>query len=276
VFLCITLNNTGRFAMLFRRELIRNLKSFIITMLINGFMIVYCLAIGKKMGVDIQQIIDLKFPEQLQAAFGFSGLNYSQGESILALAFSYIYLFLAIYLAGLFANIVSKEYRDKTAEYLFSLPSPKITIVLTKLYVALIYLLLSTLTCYVIAYFSAKAYYDGNFNMKVIFLMSLAWLMGGLVFGAISFFISSFYSYSKSIGSITVGIVMVMYLFQVVISLNDDLEKLKYISPFDWFKGDEILQNLSLNSTYVIIALGISALCLVIGIHRFNKKEVLV
>ncbi|HQH19210.1 MAG TPA: ABC transporter permease subunit [Bacteroidales bacterium] len=262
--------------MLFKRELRRNVKSFIVSCLICSLMVVYVISIAPSFGEDIQQIIDLKFPKPLQKAFGISELDFSNPVGFFGLMFSYIYLFFSIYTAGVFSSIVSKEFTEKTAEYLFSLPANRIQIMISKLLVAIIYALLTIIILYGLTIISFTIFIGDNYNQTPLFLMALSWLIGGITFGSIAFLVSSFFSKQRTISAISVGMVMVMYMFQVIISMNKKLENLKYISPFDWFKGSDIANSGTISGTYILIAITISISCLIVGIIRFNKKDVLV
>jgi len=262
--------------MLFKRELKRNLKSFLVTILICGFMIVWVVSMSKKMGPDIKTILDLKFPGPLQEAFGMANLDFGSAKSFFALIFSYIYLFLAIYIAGVFATIMSKEFSDKTAEYLFSLPVPRFRIIATKLSVSLLYFVVIIILMFFLSWISFAMNIKGSFDLKLITLFSLAWLIGGLVFASLAFLISSFFPYSKSISSVSVILIMVMYMLQIVIAVNDKLDNLKYISPFDWFKGSEIANTMSLDTTYCLIGVFVIIVSIAIGFRRFLKSDVLI
>lgn len=262
--------------MLFRREIKRNLKSFLISTFICSLLIVYLVSMSPKFGTDIKQLLDMKFPEEMQLAFGMNGLDFNQANSFFAICFSYIYLFISIYIATIFATIVSKEFSDKTAEFLFSLPRRRINLILTKLAVALLYSFAAILIIFLVSCLSFAMIIKENYTLQPIVLMSVAWFLGGITFGGIALLISSFVTKSKTSSSVSVGIVLVMYLFQIVISLNPDIDFLKYISPFDWFTGSEINNTGELSFTYCLIAIFISSISIFIGIRRFKKMDVLV
>ena len=262
--------------MLFIRELKRNMKSFVVTAVLCGIMIIYVVSMSKSMGPDIQQILDMKLPKQFQDAFGMGGLDFNNADGFFAMIFTYIYLFIAIYIAGVFAGIVSKEFSDKTAEYLFSLPLKRIHIIITKLSVAAIYFVILVLLLFFLSYLSFFINAKDSLDMKLILLMASAWFLGGLTFGALAFLLSSFFSYSKAISSITIALVMFMYMLQVIISVNDKLDNLKYISPFDWYKGSDIVNSMSISTTYSLIAGGVIIVSLIIGTRRYMKMDVLI
>lgn len=262
--------------MLFKRELKRNLKSFLIVCIVCAAFVMYVISIAPSFGKDIQQLLDLKLPRQMQSAFGMRNLDFGTPIGFYALVFSYIYLIVSIYTAGLFASIVLKEFSDKTAEYLFSLPIKRMKIITSKLSVAFFYSVLVIILIFMVSILSLSFFIKEDYEFLSILLMSVSWLLGGITFGSIAFLVSSFHLKTRSASSTATGIVLIMYLLQVVISLNKNLENLKYFSLFDWFKGSDIANSGEISITYCIIGIVISVICLVYGALRFKKMDVLI
>ncbi len=262
--------------MLFKREMNRNFKSFLIIVLICSLMAMYMISIMPSMGSDIQKILDLKLPKQFQVAFGMQGLDFNNPVGVFSIIFSYMYLFLSIYFAGIYANIVSKEFSDKTAEYLFSLPASRTSIIFSKLIIVFIYTIATVLIIFLVSWLALEIFIKTNYELFPVVLMALAWIIGGITFGAIGFLLSSFFTKGRTITALTVGVVVGMFVLQVIISMNHTLDFLKYICPFEWFKGSEIAQTQSLSLTYILIAISISALSIFWGIVRFKRMDVLI
>lgn len=262
--------------MLFKRELKRNLKSFLIVCIVCAALVMYVISIAPSFGKDIQQLLDLKLPKQMQSAFGMKNLDFGTPIGFYALVFSYIYLIISIYTAGLFATIILKEFSDKTAEYLFSLPVKRMKIITIKLSVAFLYSILAIVIIFLISILSFSLFIKEDYEFLPVLLMSVSWLLGGITFGSIAFLVSSFLSKTRSASGVATGIVLIMYLLQVVISLNKNLENLKYFSPFDWFKGSDIANTGEISITYCIIAVIVSVVSIVSGAVRFKKMDVLI
>lgn len=258
--------------MLFQRELRLHLKGFLICTAICVALSLYLIALIPSMGSDIQKLVDMKFPKQLQAAFGMQGLDYKQPMGIYGMMFSYLYLTFAIYAAGMFARIVSKEFSEKTAEYLFSLPAKRLHLIATKLGVATLYLTASILITFLFSWIGFLVLVKEEVNLLPLVLMTAAYWLGALFFGALAFMLSAYYIK----GRMAVGIVLGAYLLQVVISLKEELHFLKYVSPFDWFKGSEIVNGNSLSAVCTCIAIALICVCGWMGIRKFNSKDVLV
>lgn len=257
---------------LFKRELKQNFKSFIICTTICAALALYVIALTPSLGADMQKLLDMKLPNQMQLAFGMNNLDFGTPLGVYGLMFSYLYLTFGIYAAVMFAGIVSKEFTEKTAEYLFSLPSDRITIIVTKLSVAVLYLTASINLTFLVSWAGFAGIIRTGYDIKPVLLMCIAWWLGALFFGAMAFMLSSFNTKTK----MAVGLVMGAYLLQVVISLKEQLKLIKYLSPFDWFKGSDIINGATLSVSYCFIALAAVIICLTIGGERFLNKDVLV
>jgi ABC-2 type transport system permease protein len=257
--------------MILRRELQQNWKGFLICTLICVALSLYMIALLPSMGADIQQLIDVKFPAQLQKAFGMSNMDFKQPMNGYAILFSYFYLTYAIYAASLFSRIVAKEFADKTAEYLFSLPARRIDIILTKLGVAFGFLTASVAITLLVSWIAFAAMIPDHGPLLPLLTMNVASWIGALFFAALSLLLSAFYIKTR----MAVGVVLVAYLLQIVISLKDEMHPLKYLSPFDWFKGSALIHD-GLPISYTLVAVLATAGCLYGGISIFVRKDVLV
>ncbi|MFH0895709.1 MAG: ABC transporter permease subunit [Bacteroidota bacterium] len=258
------------------RELKRNFLAFAITAVVCGMTAIYVISLGPSFGKDIQQILDLKMPKNFQSAFGMAGIDYSNPMGFFGMVFLNIYLLTAIYIAGMFSVIVSKEYRDKTAEFIYSLPGERLNIILSKLTVALAYSVLTVIVTYLFSVIGMRLIIPDAVDLQPILMMSLAWLLGGLALGSLTFLLISFKPESRGSFGLAAGIVMLFYMMQLIISLNENVRWLAYLSPFTWFRGAEIATTGTIGIEFVITALVVCAVCFYFGIKRYRKMDVLI
>lgn len=259
--------------MLIKRELNRNFRSFAIVTGIASVMAGYIISLAPSFGADIQQLLDVKLPKNMQTAFGMDNLNFSSALGVYSISFSYLYLFFAVFAAGIFSTIVSKEFTDKTAEFLFVLPESRSRIMLKKLLVALLYLFLSVAVVFIVSWIMLQTVESGDLNAGPVLLCAVAWLLGSLSMGALAFLLSSFSKRGKTAYTMGIGLVLILFLLQIIISLNQ-ADWLKLVSPFDWFKANEIMAGNSISLFYCLWAIGISAVCLLVGFWRFKRADV--
>jgi ABC-2 type transport system permease protein len=257
---------------LFKRELRLNLVGFLVCTVICSALSIYVITITTSIGPDIKAIIDMKMPQQIQLAFGMAGLDFSSRMGTFALIFSYLYLTYGIYSASLFARIVSKEFTEKTAEFLFSLPAKRIHLILIKLGTAMFYLTAVILTGFLVAWMGFAVIIQAPYKLSTLLQMAVAYWLGAMFFGSLSYMLSSYYIRAR----LAAGLVLGAYLLQLVTSLKAELEPLKYLSPFDWFKGSNIVNRGGLEVDYALVAVVGIMVCLIVGTRRFMRKDVLV
>ncbi|MFZ7101740.1 MAG: ABC transporter permease subunit [Peptococcaceae bacterium] len=131
----------------FLRELKANLKSLIIWS--SGVCLLVVGGMGKYAGLSAsgQSMNDLlaQMPESLKAVWGLGSFDLATVGGYYGVLFVYLAVMAAIHAAMLGAIIISKEERDKTAEFLFVKPISRSKIITAKLGAALVNILLFNL-----------------------------------------------------------------------------------------------------------------------------------
>ena len=174
-----------------KRELKANLKSFLIWF-IPLSLIMYIVTFEFESFYGNAELIDsFASFEFLFQALGVSISNITTPEGYISLLSLYIYLPLTIYSGLLGSDIISKEEKNKTAEYLFSLPVKRQKVIGSKLIVALIYSLLINVLLLLVVCLSylrfdrSSNYFTFLFNMSIgVFLTQLIFLGLGMVLSA--------------------------------------------------------------------------------------------
>ncbi len=221
---------------------------------------------------DNQAIADaMEQFEQLFLALGSTSQDMTTPEGFLGIMAIYIYLPLAIYSGLLGSGIISKEEKDRTAEFLFSLPVSRKKVITTKLIVAIILSLfmVALITGANIAIFSrfnpSSSFY--SFVLK----MGLGVFLTQMIFLSIGVALSSVLKYYKQSGIITISIMISTFMLNILIGFVEELDFLKYISPFNYYSTEKMMEGtfeLSfLLITFFVICAGIFTL------YRFYPKR---
>ncbi|XFA98570.1 ABC transporter permease subunit [Candidatus Izemoplasma sp. B36] len=192
-------------------------------------------------------------------------------EGYLSLVSIYIYLPLAIYSGLLGSNIIAKEERDKTAEYLFTLPVKREKVILNKLVVALFYTVIINVVLLTITYFAFGQLGTSSSYNAFVFNMALGVLLTQLIFMGLGMAVSAILEQYKKAGSITIGILMGTFMLSILIGLTDKIDFMKYFTPFKYFSVDLMLEG-DFKLIFIIIAF-----VLIIGsissVFYFYKKR---
>lgn len=239
-----------------KRELKSNLKSMIIwsislILLISLWMVKFQSIAGN---TQINELLN-SMPQKMLAAFGMDKTNIlSLGGFISALSL-YLYLILGIHAVLLGSNIIAKEERDKTAEYLFTLPISRKKVVEGKLISTIINLSILNLITLSSILISIKKYKKDEGFYKFMLLLFLSLFIVQLIFLSIGMLISSINKRYKKSSNISVSILMITFILASLINMVDSVDFLKYITPFKYFDANYILNEGKMEPVFIVISL---------------------
>jgi ABC-2 type transport system permease protein len=239
-----------------KRELRSHIKSLIIwsvsliifiAMMVSEFSAYYN-------NEEMADILDA-MPKALMDALSMSGTNITTVIGFISMASVYFFLALGIYSGLLGSAIISREERDKTAEFLFVLPVSRVQTIMSKLIAAVILSLTLNLVLAGSIIGNMAQYDKGEgFNEFIGFLM-LAIFITQMIFLSIGMFLASVIKHYKLSGKISMGVLFGLYMVSIFSALSDKLENLKYLTPFKYFEATVIAQELSLEPKYIILSI---------------------
>ncbi|HEY8911259.1 MAG TPA: ABC transporter permease subunit [Desulfosporosinus sp.] len=248
-------------------------------------LIIWCIAILLMVGSGMskydvlsssgQSINDVmsKLPKALQSMFGIGAFDLSKASGFYELLFLYLVLMTTIHAAMLGANIISKEERDKTTEFLMVKPISRNKIITAKLFAALVNLIiLNAVTLIssivIVGYFSKNQ--SENYNivllMGAMFILQLMFMFIGTALAAVS-------KRAKTAPSVATGIILVAYLLSTAIDINSRLDNLKYFTPFKYFEAKTIIPSGGFDPVFLIMSAVIIIISLYITFVFYNKRD---
>lgn len=253
------------------RELRANLKSFIIWIASLTFLFI---------AVSTEFSAFRDNPEILDALGGFDGFYNALGISIgniitpegfVSMMSIYLYVPIAIYSALLGSSIISKEERDKTAEYLFTLPIKREEVLRSKIITGFTYILLFVVVV-VIGLILVFYRFDLTSSFySFMFYLGIGLLFTGLIFMSIGMFFASYLKQYKRSGAITLAITIGSYMLNMLVQIIDELDFLKYLIPYKYFDVQEML-NGNIEFIYVLLSFLIIGSSIT-GVFIFYKKR---
>ena len=263
---------------MFKRELKINLKSFIIwtSILIGLFLVVFLVypSIVNSENMEMMDEMMKMFPEEMLKAFNMdistidSAFGWLKTEG-----FVFVLLITGVYSGILGSNILLKEESDKTIEYLNSVPVTRKNIVVNKILCGLLYIILMIAIIGIFNFIVLSL--SGEFDRKSYMLLSITPLFSSIVIFAVCLFLSTFTHKTKKTLGISLGIVFASYFLNVISEMGESTEFLKYISIFTLADIRNVIVNVSINPLMVILAIGITAIFMILTIIRYDKKELI-
>lgn len=207
-------------------------------------------------GQSISDII-AQFPKAFQIVFGLSGFDLSKASGFFGLLFIYIVLMGTVHAVLLGSDLITKEERDRTAEFLFVRPISRNKVITAKLLAGLFNLIIFNLvttvsSLYFVNYFNK----GGPVNHDILVLMAALFFLQ-LIFFAIGASVASRSKKPKGAASFATAVLLATFILSFLINLNDKLDILKYFTPFKYFEAKILIESGNLGLGYVTLSLAI-------------------
>ena len=168
-------------------------------------------------------------------------------------------------------GVLSKEEKDKTAEFLLTHPVSRKRIITEKLIAVLIQITALNVIIYALAIGSIAAVGE-DIPWKEISLLHLAYYLLQLELAGICFGISAFLR--KGSAGAGLGIAAMMYFLNLIANIADVADFLKYITPFGYCEGADIVSNGSLDMTLVSVGAVMGIIGVLLAYLHYTKKDI--
>jgi ABC-2 type transport system permease protein len=228
----------------------------------------------KGLGSDIASFAEFmkRLPEAVIAVFNIYLDSLSRLEGFYSFVFSFVVLCGAVQAMNLGTGILSKEVRDKTADFLMTKPVSRPQILTAKLLAALTAVVMTNIL-YMGLTFAAAALIVGHFDVKLLFLISLTMLFVQMIFLALGFIVSVAARKIRSVISVSLSAVFGLYILGSLGAVIGE-EAARYISPFRYFETSYILANGAYEQSFVLVGFLIIAATVVGSYLIYLKKDI--
>jgi ABC-2 type transport system permease protein len=214
------------------------------------------------------------YPESVRAMLG---INLDYITSIIgfySMVFSFIVLGGAIQAMNLGLSILSKETRERTADFLLVKPISRLAIVSAKLLAAFTTILATNIAFCTISALIANGVKTTDFSGKLFFMINLTLFFIQLIFLALGVVVSVFFNKLKSVLPISLGIVIGLYMIGALLATGTNDDAARFISPFRYFDITYIINNACYESLYMIIGAVIIVATVVASYIIYIKKDI--
>ena len=206
------------------------------------------------------------------AAFGMDRLNFGTLIGFYAVECGNILGLGGAFFACLIAiGALSKEEKERTAEFLLTHPISRPRVVTEKMIGILLQVTVLNIAVLGMAVFSVLAIGE-ELPLRELGLLHLAYYLLQIELVGICFGLSAFLS-RGGLG-MGIGIAAVMYFLNLVANISDGADFLKYITPFGYAEGADIVANGSLDPVRVALGLLFSALGIIAAYQIYGKKDI--
>ncbi|MGN0354510.1 MAG: ABC transporter permease subunit [Muricoprocola sp.] len=256
-----------------KHELRQGKTSFFIWTGSIVFLMVICIFLFPEMKGEMEGVSKLfSSMGAFTAAFGMDVLNFGTLIGFYAIECGNILgLGGAFYAAMCAVGILSKEEKDRTAEFLLAHPISRARILSEKLIAVFCEITAMNLIIYVIS-IASIAIVGEAIPWKELNLLHLAYYILQLELAGICFGISAFMR-KGSLG-VGLGIATIMYFLNLIANITDTAKFLQYITPFGYCEGSYIVTNGTLNGTMVGIGIIICVIGILAAYLKYTRKDI--
>lgn len=259
---------------IFRHELRQGRTALIIWTVSIAFLFAVCVFLFPEMKGEMDQISDVfSTMGNFSAAFGMDQVSFGTLTGFYAIECGNILgLGGALYAAMCGISMLSKEEKGHTAEFLLTHPVSRRRIMSGKL--AALFFQIMVLNAFVLLISIISIYAVGeDIPWKEILLLHLAYALLQIEIASICFGISAFLR-KGSLG-VGLGLAIILYFLNIIANISESAEFLKYISPYGYAEGTEIVTNIRLDGVMVVLGMLYGACGIAAGYMKYNRKDIL-
>lgn len=258
---------------LIKHELRQGKTALIIWTLSIGFLLSICVFLFPEMKGEMESMGDIfGSMGSFTAAFGLDRLSFGTLIGYYGIECGNVLGLGGAFYASLYAaNILSKEEKDKTAEFLLTHPVSRIRIITSKLAAILIQVTAMNLIILVLSTCSMTAVGEA-IPWKEVLLLHLAYYLMQLELSGICFGISAFLR--KGSAGTGLGIAVMMYFLNLMANITEKAAFLKYITPFGYCDAADIITEGALDKTLIIIGISLGLIGIALAYYHYHKKDI--
>jgi len=213
------------------------------------------------------------FPAPMKAIMGIITENFKTAFGFYSFAQTFTMLFAGIQATNLGVGIVSKESREKTADFLLTKPISRMNILHAKTSASILLLAVTSITYSLIMYIVILSVSSDVVDIGTYLVVSLSFFLLQIIFFSIGLVVSVLAKKIKSVLPVTLGLIFFFYAISAF-AITSESDKLRYLTPFQYFKPEYVIKNGSFENSYVVTGLIVFVVCVAASYAVFCKKDV--
>ncbi len=258
----------------FCRELRANLKGLLLWLAaLTAFAAIGFFEYGGIAAADegINALFDL-MPRMVRVMFGMGALPIHTPEGYYVCMFFWLCLMTFTHASLLGATLLSKEERDKTAEFLFVRPLSRARVVQGKMLAGAVNVLFMALTAWAVTLWIFLPQTGGRTLAAGIHLSMLGMLACQLVFFSVGMLGAAALRTHQQATLFAAGFVVATYLISVLLEMAGTLDFLNFLSPFRYFYAVGVLER-GLSLPYLLWSAALTAAAAALSVRRFSARD---
>ncbi len=256
-----------------RHELKQSRVSLAVWTISIGFLLAVCICMFPEMKTEMDSINDVfSSMGSFTEAFGMDRVSFGTLPGFYAVECGNILGLGGAFFASLIAiSVLAKEEKDHTAEFLLTHPVRRSRIVTDKLVSVLLQIIILNAVVYAAAVGSI-ALVGEPIPWQEISLLHLAYFLLQIELAGICFGLSAFLK-RGGLG-LGLGIAIIMYFLNLIANISKSAEFLVYITPFGYADGADLVADLTMNGSLVLIGMSFAVIGIIAGYVNYCRKDI--
>ena len=216
-----------------------------------GFLLVICVMLYPEMKGDMESVNQVfSSMGRFSEAFGMDKVSFGSLMGFYAIECGNVLGIGGAFFAALCAAAsLSKEEKEHTAEFLLTHPVSRGRIVAGKMVSVFLQVAAMNIVIFMAAVVSIMCIHE-DFSWKEFTLLHLSYLLLQIEIAGICFGVSA--ALKNGSTGVGLGIAAVMYFLNIIANITDKVEFLKYITPFGYAEGTDIVTDGCIDTGYLI------------------------
>lgn len=212
-------------------------------------------------------------PKAIVDALNMNAVNLTTVGGYYTIVVTYFFIMLGIHAAILGSQMIAKEERDKTVEYLFSMPISREKVIAIKLVVTIINVLVLLIITNVAFILAALNYEVTEDFLKYMLRSDVALFLIQMIFLSLGMFLAALFKRHKLSGRLSMIIVFVTYLLSILMGITDKLDRFKVLSPYKYFDMTKILHGDYVEGVYLYVSIGIILIGFLLTFYIYPRRD---
>ncbi|MFO7697103.1 MAG: ABC transporter permease subunit [Anaerolineae bacterium] len=221
---------------------------------------------------ELTRVIDA-MPPGVIAALNMDAFNFTTAAGFFGVMSNYLQLIVAIAAAMWGAEVIAREERDKTAEFVLSLPVTRARLLAGKTIAALVMCAVLLGVTWGATLLLAQRYApDAPFYPFVALIMA-SFALIQVVFLSMGILAGSAWPRPSRAGSVAVSILLATYVGGYLMEFTDKLDFVRYLSPYKYYDPLLMLHESRLETRFVVLALAVAIACLAAAFAAYERRD---
>ena len=213
------------------------------------------------------------YPASIRAMLGVTVDSVTSLLGFYSMIIAFVVLCGGIQAMNLGMSILSKETRERTADFLLVKPVSRSAVVTAKISAALTMFLITDALYYAAAAVIAFTVRQSTYSAGLFVMVNLTLLFIQLIFFGIGMVVSAFMDKLRSVLPVSLGTVFGCYIIGALIAAGKD-DWARFISPFRYFDCVYIINNSRYETPFLITGAVIVAVSVVTCYFVYARKDI--